>query len=289
MSSQNYIPYAELPDKLGLKSGDTVMLASDITRLAMTAIRNEGHFNADFLIDAFLHKLGPEGTLIIPSFNFNLKNNASYDPVTRAPVTGTLAEKALKRKDFSRTIHPLHSFLVSGKYASALLKMTNISSFGTDSPFAFFKETNCLMIMVGTSVTESFTFVHHVEEQEQVRYRRYRTIRLEYLLGDGRQEWREYRIYAKRPGWTMNLSLLEGLFRKKGTLTQITINGVACSRIRLGEAYPIILDDITQNRARSISRFDLKLFMKEMLKNTLSSLHLYRTLTEKISHGPGPR
>jgi len=289
MSSQPYIPYREIPLKLAISAGDSLMVASDLTRLAMAALRKEGEFSPDRLIDSFLQTLGPEGTLIIPSFNFNLKNNESYHPQNTPPITGALAEAAFGRKDFIRTYHPLHSFLVKGRYAQELAGRRNSSSFGEDSPFSFYKENNALMLMIGTSVTDAFTFVHYAEEIEQVKYRRYKTIRLKYGTGDREMSWKDFRLYSKKPGWTMNLSALEKLFRDKGILEESSFNGVSCSQIRLGNAFPVIREDILSNHAKSISRFDPGLFFREIVKNALSSLHLYRTLTEKISHAPGTR
>ena len=265
------------------------MIASDITRLAMNAIRQEGGFEPEKLINAFIEAVGKDGTLIIPSFNFNLVDGDAFDLKASVPITGALAEVALQRDDFIRTSHPLHSFLVYGKDADELAKLQNESSFGVSSPFAFFNDNNVNMLMIGTDVTDAFTFVHHVEEMETVRYRKFKGMRIKYKELDGREEWKNIMLYAKKPGWTMNLELLEELFRNKGLLRESSFNGIPCSQIRLGEAYPVIRKDILDNNALSISRFDLKLFLKEKIKKILSTLHLYQTLSDKISHGPGPR
>ena len=87
----------------------------------------------------------------------------------------------------------------------------------------------------------------------------------------------------------MDLAKLEALFREKGILKEISFNGVPCAQVRLGQAFPIIRNDIVNNKSRSISRFSPSLFVREVAKKTLSSLHLYSTLTEKISHGTGSR
>ena len=143
--------------------------------------------------------------------------------------------------------------------------------------------------MIGTSVTDAFTFVHHVEETEGVDYRRFRRIKINCRYTDGKEEMKEVRLYAKKPGWTMNLARLENLFKEKRVLDEKIFNGISCSLVRLGEAYPIIRDDIHNNQARNISHFSLGLYARELAKKTLSSLHLHRTLTDRISHGPGPR
>ncbi len=266
------------------------MIASDITRLAFMALRKEGQFSPDRLLDSFLQALGPEGTLILPAYTFHLHSGETFDRAKSLPTTGALAEAALKRPDFQRTRHPLHSFLVSGKYADELAAMDNISSFGADSPFAFFKKKNTLMVMIGTNVTDAFTFVHHAEEMEKVKYRKYRDIDIHYFdKNDEEGSWKKFRIYAKKSGRTMNLDGLEELFRKEGILKEDSFNGIGCSQVLLGDAYPIIREDIRSNHARNISHFSLKLMVKESLKSVLSSLHLHKTLTEKISRASGSR
>ena len=289
MSPLDYIPFCSLPSFVGIEAGETVLLASDLTRLAMTAMRQGDRFNPDKLIDCFLEILGKEGTLILPAFNFNFTGGETFDRERSLPITGALAETALKRNDFKRTRHPLHSFLVSGRYAVELAKMNNDSSFGEDSPFAFFKDKNAVMLMIGTTVNQAFTFVHYVEELEKVKYRYYRKVQVKYITTAEDPEWREYRIYAKKQGWTMNLSRLENIFRDKGILTDKEFNGIRCSIVRLGDAFPIIRDDILLNGAANISHFSPRLMFREYLKKLLASLHLYKTLTEKIIHDAGPR
>jgi aminoglycoside 3-N-acetyltransferase len=289
MPSQAYIPCREIPSHLGVREGEIILLASDLTRLAIQVIRKEGQFNPDLLLDSFLQALGPDGTLILPAFNFNLKNGETFDTRKTIPITGALAEAALRRPDFRRTRHPLHSFLVSGKHAGALAAMNNLSSFGKDSPFAFFRENDVKMLMIGTGVTEAFTFVHYVEELERVKYRSYRHVRVNYVDADGTSGKKKFMIFAKKPGWTMDLAPLEEHFKEEGFLIERSINGVNYSSIQLGEAFSVIKDDILRHHSMRISRFSMKLYLREVLKSALLSLHLYKTLSEKIAHAPGPR
>jgi aminoglycoside 3-N-acetyltransferase len=289
MTSHDYIPIRDIPAALSVGAGENILMASDLTQLAMQAIRKEGHFSPDELIDSLLQALGTEGTMIIPAFNFNLRNGDIFDVKKTMPITGALAEAALKRADFFRTRHPLHSFLVSGKYADELVRMRNISSFGPDSPFAFFRENDVRMLMIGTGVTEAFTFVHHAEEMEKVGYRRYKEVRINYVDEDGKAGPVRIRIYTKKPGWTMDLAPLEAKFREEGLLIERSINRTTCYSIHLGESFSVIKNDILHHRAKHISRFSRLLFLKEILKATLSALHIYKTPSEKIAHAPGPR
>jgi len=143
--------------------------------------------------------------------------------------------------------------------------------------------------MIGTGVSEAFTFVHHVEEMEKVAYRRYREIRLEYTDEEGRTAPLRFRLYAKKAGWTMDLAALEDLLDREGILNERSFNQTPCSSIHLGEAYSVIKDDILHHHAAHISRFSFNLYLKEIMKHTLSALHLYRTPSDRIAHAPGPR
>ena len=74
MSYQEYIPYCEIPASLDIQKGDVVLLTSDLLKLVVKARKTEKEFSLDTFIDAFKDSLGPEGTLLIPSYNFDLES-----------------------------------------------------------------------------------------------------------------------------------------------------------------------------------------------------------------------
>jgi aminoglycoside 3-N-acetyltransferase len=263
-----------------------LMVTADLTKMAMLARSKEGGFNAGHFIDSIQHHLGPDGTLIIPSFNFNLQNNDSYHPDKSIPITGALAVTALKRPDFIRTGNPLHSFLVWGKQAEALSALNNQSSFSADSPFSFMKDNRAMMLLVDTTISAAFTFVHYVEEMEMVRYRKFRKIGI--LLGGNEERLvrKDYLLYAKKPGWTMDLAGLEQLLTEKQIAKKISINQVSCTLVDLEAAYPVIKEDILQNKAKNLARFSFELYLREKAKSMLAAVGIH-TLADKISHDPG--
>jgi aminoglycoside 3-N-acetyltransferase len=263
-----------------------VVLAGDVTRLALAGKRLETGFNINTFTDVVKQCLGKGGTLVIPAYNFNLRNNDQFHPKRSAPITGSLAVAALNRTEFIRTSHPLHSFLAWGEQAEALAALSNRSSFDERSPFAFFREHKALMLLVDTTVAEAFTFVHHVEEMEKVKYRRYKKLIIKVEGENGQINGKEILIYAKKPGWTMDMKGLEEiLFREKVAKKQ-SINKVSFIQVDLAAAFPLIRDDIRNNRGRNISRFSFKLLFREMSKSVLQSFG-FRTLGDKISHDHG--
>ena len=272
--------------QLDIKPGSLVLATADLTRMAILGRRKEVGFNIDHLIDCLKQCLGKGGTLVIPSFNFNLKDRGYYHPARSLPITGALASAALKRPEFLRTKNPLHSFLVWGEYAEALAALDNQSSFSADSPFAFMKEHQAKMVLIDTTISAAFTFVHHVEEMEQVSYRKYRKIRIFVEENDGKPAGKEYLLYAKKPGWTMDLEGLEKLLMEKQVAIKVLINQVPFTLVDLEAAYPIIADDILQNEAKNLARFSPGLYLREKAKTILAVMGIH-TLADKISHDPG--
>lgn len=276
--------YMDMIRQLDIKPGSLAVVTADVTRLALAGRRLEIGFDINDFTDTLKQCLGKGGTLVIPSFNFNLKTNDHFHPARSLPITGALAVAAMKRDEFVRTKHPLHSFLAWGEHAGALAAMNNRSSFAADSPFAFFRQHHACMLLIDTSVTAAFTYVHHVEELEKVKYRKFRKIWLK--VDDGMTGGREVWLYAKKRGWTMDLSGLEKLLIEKGAAKVHKINQVIFTLVDLDAAHGIIMDDIRNNNAGNIARFSMGLYFRETAKSILSFFGIH-TLADKISHDPG--
>jgi aminoglycoside 3-N-acetyltransferase len=286
--------YLDMIRQLDIKPGSLVVVTADVTRLAMAGRRLEIGFNIDNFIDIIKQVCGKGGTVVIPSFNFTLRENDHYNPSKTLPITGALAVSAMKRPEFIRTRNPLHSFLAWGEHAEALALLDNKSSFAADSPFAFFREHHARMLLIDTTITEAFTFVHHVEEMEGVRYRRFRkmiiNVEEEGYKTVGREDYktvgREVLLYAKKRGWTMDLKGLEKLLFENGAAKKLVINKISFTLVDLDAAYPVILNDIRNNKAQNIVKFSPDLYLRETAKSVLSLFGIH-TLADKISHDPG--
>jgi aminoglycoside 3-N-acetyltransferase len=283
LDNQDYIPYQQIAGRLEIDRGTLLWLSADLTRLALTAKRKESGFSAEKFIGSFIELIGDAGTVVIPSFNFNLENKDHFSLKKTLPITGALATEAMKTGLFKRTKNPLHSFLVHGRYSSDLIGLDNVSSFGNDSPFAFFHSYQGKMLILGTTIINAFTFVHYIEELNQVKYRKYKDINI-FLEDEG--EWRKYRLYTKQPGWTMDMTGLEQLLLERGIAKKHIINGIDAFIIDLAEAFPLVQDDIQHNNAGNIARYSLQQYLKDSVKANLGKIGI-RTASDKISHDPG--
>ena len=281
MDQQPYIPYREIAGKLQIREGDVVLLTSDILRLAMKARKAEKRFSPDAFLESFLEELGPEGTLLIPAYNFDLENGDAFSITKTEPMTGSLAVAAMKMNVFTRTAHPLHSFLVAGKDSGLLSGLINSSSFSNDSPFEYLLRKNALLLFAGTTIGEAMTFTHFVEENEQVRYRRYKKLSVKYTDRKGEAATREYELFAKKAGYTMAMDRLEDIIPERVINTSM-INNIPFISIRSKDAHDIIGRDIRDNNASSIARFSYSLYIRDIIKQGLQRFNLFRTTYGKI-------
>ena len=76
---------------------------------------------AESLIDTLLELLGPEGTLVMPTFSFSWLGRAPFDPGTTPSRVGAVTNCFWRRPGVKRSAHPTHSFAAFGKHAPTIL------------------------------------------------------------------------------------------------------------------------------------------------------------------------
>lgn len=254
-----YISYKEIPNTIGLKPGERVYLSSDLMALAFTAKKNGESFCIDEFVDAFQKQITSDGTLIIPTFHFDFSNKGKYDYCGTPSCTGALGNAALKRADFRRTKHPMHSFAVWGKDQELLCAMQNQNSFGMDSPFGYMQEKNVTQVMLGTDYQCSMTFVHYVEHMAEVPYRFYKEFTGEYVDADGIAAIRTYQYPARRLelGSVERFNRIGKQLEEQGIAQRYVINKISVTKVSLRESYPVIYEDAKYNMCRNLYDFEI--------------------------------
>ena len=99
----------------GLGQVDRLLMHSSLHSLG----RVDG--GAETLIDALLEVLGEEGTLMAPTFNYNLEEEV-FDPTTVRSQTGLITEILRKRPEAIRSLHPNYSVAAIGRDAEELTR-----------------------------------------------------------------------------------------------------------------------------------------------------------------------
>ena len=251
--------YSDIVNQFNLKKGDRIWLSSDIISLAMDFRKNGERLNQNELLEAYMEAVGQEGTIIIPTFNFDFSNHGHYDYTKSKGTTGALGNTALAREDFTRTSHPMHSFAVWGADREELAALTNNNSFGTDSPFGYCIQRHVKQIMLGTDYLHAFTFMHYGEAVCNVPYRYMKTFTGKYITAEGAEEERSY-IYPVRKleiNPEERSDRLGRVLEDMGISAQYNLEGITSHMVDLAEAYLVICEDIIHNQCRNIYDFNI--------------------------------
>ncbi|HWL53190.1 MAG TPA: AAC(3) family N-acetyltransferase [Chthoniobacteraceae bacterium] len=154
----------------GIREGDLVMLHSGLSAFGM--VEGKG---SDTVIDALLEVLGPEGTLLMPTFvqswlcfEKGPARNREVIPYHKdAPIfTGTIPNAFLKRAGVFRSAHVSHSVAGIGPLAERCLLEHGATDapVGKTSPWAQLHELGGKMVFLGAPLS-ACAFLHYLEDE----------------------------------------------------------------------------------------------------------------------------
>jgi len=138
------------------------------------------------MIKAILQCLGPDQTLLLPTFTFSFCKTGKYNAEETPSETGVLTEYFRKMPSVFRTRCPIYSFGVYGAKAHefANLKLGE-SCWGAGSVFEALECQNALVIGLGEALSAIATIFHRGEELCRVPYRYYKNFSGEANFGSG--------------------------------------------------------------------------------------------------------
>ena len=151
--------------KLGLTNGDVLLVHSSYKSFGGV----EG--GPQTVIDALRSILTEEGTLIVPTFNYDFCNGKPFDVKKTPSKMGIISELVRTNSNSKRTLDPVFSFAILGKHRDYLADLKSEHSFGPDSIFAKLRELDAKIMIIGLTYNESMTFFHHIEEIQGCDYR----------------------------------------------------------------------------------------------------------------------
>ena len=151
--------------KIGLISGDVLLVHSSYKSFGGV----EG--GPQTVIDAIRSILTDEGTLIVPTFNYDFCDGKPFDIKKTSSKMGIISELVRTDSNSKRTLDPVFSFAILGKHRDYLADLKSEHSFGPDSIFAKLRELDAKIMIIGLTYNESMTFFHHIEEIQGCDYR----------------------------------------------------------------------------------------------------------------------
>lgn len=244
--------------ELGIKKSDVILLSSDVVDLGASLYRRyRKMYDWNDLINQIIEVIGDQGTLLLPTYNWGFCHGETFDWNKTPGQTGVLGNIALKRKDFKRTQHPIYSFAVWGKDQKELCDLTNISSFGKDSPFAYLESRNAKNIAIGISFESAYTFAHYIEQKSGVvNYRFEKSFTSLYIDENNEEHVRTYSMFVRY--LEMDVCGVNDLIPeiyKNNAAKKISRDGIDYMVVDMAKTVPIYMDDIVNNNSRKICRY----------------------------------
>jgi aminoglycoside 3-N-acetyltransferase len=230
---------------LGLREGNIVIIHSSFKSFGGV----EG--GPQTVIDALLKVLGKEGTLIMPTFNFDWceeSPNGVFDLGNTPSKMGILTEIVRKMPGAKRTLHPFYSFAIYGKFADKLSKTDNHDSFGKDSIFAKIHELNAWIMIIGLTYNQSMTFFHYIEQQEGVDYRFMKDFS-GWIIANGGRYRDTYKMLVRdiNKGAMTAVDPMGEVLEKRGVVKIRKIGQSLVKLMRVKDVYKITAEEMKNN------------------------------------------
>jgi aminoglycoside 3-N-acetyltransferase len=188
-SSQDFKKHLDL---LGIESGIALVMHSSLISFG----RLEG--GVEMAYDSLIERLGSTGTLIVPTFTFNLRPEDEFDPMSTPGRTGVLSEFVRTRPGAARGAQPIHSYAAVGAKKNIVERGDPNMSFGEGSVFQRFLEEDTHWLMLGCPFDRGCTYVHQNEALASVPYREWLDLPRTRLNENGNSESITVRYYGMR-------------------------------------------------------------------------------------------
>ena len=154
---------------LGVKLGQVVFIHASINELSAT-------FNAKETLNLLLETVGPDGTLLFPTYprelSYDFLKQGKVFNIKRSPsFMGLISEIARRNPNAFRSLHPIKSVCAIGAKASELVATHHLSPYPFDdvSPYAKIMEHDGVIIGLGVS-TAKLSFSHCCEDYLKDRF-----------------------------------------------------------------------------------------------------------------------
>lgn len=252
MSKMRCFDYNEYLGLANIPKGSIIDVSSSLRSVKLFS-DNEGLiFDANILIDELKNIVGPDGTVMIRAFSWQFCKRVPFKPRETKSEVGALGNVAMKRNDFTRTLHPLYSWMIWDGHNYSEVYSDNIDGFDENSLFGFLDRHHAVQLLIGEQNTQGLTIGHYVEAEQRVPYRKQKFFEGEYYDTLGNYSIRKYSMYVK----PINIDV-DNIFSKEGNPEMFEQLGIrknykykdrlSIATIDLAKAADYVRNDILSN------------------------------------------
>ena len=146
----------------------------------------EAEVSPEELLDGLLKAIGPDRTLIMPTFTLDFARTGTFHwSDTPSKDMGVLPELFRQRAGVVRSRNPMTSWAALGPLQEEACRDVGDSVWGPGTPFYYMYENDARIIVLGIPLATSASVLHVAEEQAMAPYRYFKTFRGTADYGDG--------------------------------------------------------------------------------------------------------
>lgn len=156
---------------LGIPHGSLIMVHSSLSSIGNVTGGSET------VVDGLLDVIGPEGTLVVPTFTYPADYVGSndpkwiFDPYETDSGMGAITNAARKRPGALRSIHLWHSVSALGPLAREITTAGGTSAWDAQSPMSWILRNGGWLLLLGVPY-QNLTAIHIWEVEFDVDYRK---------------------------------------------------------------------------------------------------------------------
>ncbi|NOZ20268.1 MAG: AAC(3) family N-acetyltransferase [Planctomycetes bacterium] len=235
---------------LGLGPGDHVVVHTSLSKVG----RIDG--GPEALLQAFLDVLGPEGTILVPTFTYSFSGRPGTAPFDRwhtpGSRTGIFTEAVRTHPNAHRSAHPTHSVAAVGGRAKEFTEgHESVSALGIGSPMYKAAEAGGYILLVGVTHNRNSS-IHVGEVLANAPYLREhfceawkRTARV--VREDGRIE--EIPLHPEVPGCSAGFDIIDVPLRKRGVIKDGRIGNADAMLMKGLEMFAVVREVLEKHPA----------------------------------------
>ena len=149
---------------IGLSSGDTVYVHSQLFSLGPICNAQNADELCRIVLDTFTSVIGPEGTLVVPTFTTTVARcGGSFHLNKTSCDTGIFAEFVRKNQKSTRSLHPINSVAALGPLAGQICEDVASTNYGFETPFHRMLRADAKAVNLGFNHRFSNSWHHHAE------------------------------------------------------------------------------------------------------------------------------
>ena len=218
--------------RFGVLPGATIYLHS-----SMDQIMHRVPTLTPFTFILILKKLlGPEGTLLAPTFPFGglqyyyIQKERTFNVKHSPSMVGLFTELFRRTEGVTRSLHPTHPIAAWGKHSRELVAEHHLgTAFGRKSPVYKMQAFNGLIVGLGVTPKNCFTLYHVAEELHPKSYAmNYCNESFDMKIINDTEEIL-YRVTPMRPDRIRRYGRAEHILRREGILRYEKVKGLEIS------------------------------------------------------------